>query len=165
MKVDTKKMSPMKKVAPDNMKDSPDSCLFHQNKYIEDGVSPLNKNGCHEEESDGGFWIRWIPTIFYTPVKCSQREKIEDKQRRKDTLDANGVEELNEAFAKLLINNKKEKEETKDCAEEKHNGDDDDDEQELVKEEKLGRYEIVRESETTARKIKMTRSYRLAEQD
>lgn len=169
MKVDTKKMTPMKKVAPDTLKDSPDSCLFHENKYIEDGASSLKKEN-HNEEQEGGFWIRFIPTIFYTPVKCSKRNSADAR-----TLDAKGVEDLNAAFSKLLISDKtdndkeeetkEEKEETKDDGETSQEGKSVEREAADDNEEKLGRFKTTAKSVKTSRKVEVMRSYRLVEEE
>ena len=177
MKVDTKKMTPMSKIAPETMKNSPDSCLFHKNKYIVDGASPLNEEE-KKDDSGEGSWIAWIPTLIFTPVKRSYRNKS------RDTLDTEGVEELNSAFAKLLIGDYKndndddsqlKKEETKDeeqaeekkdsvhDAKSKHEEPVDEDEKE--NREKLGRFVTTRKSEKTFRTNKVMRSYRLVDED
>lgn len=156
MKVDTKKMTPISKVSA--KKDSPDSCLFHENKYIEDGAAALHGA---KDESGKGFWIRFIPTIFYTPVKSSQRHT----DKRRETLDAKGVEDLNNAFAKLMIR-EEEKTEPQGNVEDKDTDADEKCCQESVskeQKEKLGRFQTKCKIKKSPKKVNVTRSYRLVD--
>ena len=163
MKVNTKTMTPISKVAPDTMKSAPNSCYFNPNKHIDDGASALKKISTNEDDDDDdstfGFVTRYLPTVFYTPVKSSSRFESEG------TVDADGVDALNKAFGKLLLKTKEE--EKSESADEKEKSaeatetsvDDNDDSNDG---KNLGRFNTRDTTHKSApKKVNVTRSYRL----
>lgn len=167
MKVNTKTMTPLNKIiAADTMKSVPDSCLFNPNKFIKDGATALNKaTGEDDDTTSFGTFIRYIPTIFYTPVKSSSR--LESK----GTLSADGVKDLSKAFEQLLINTnvKDEDEEKTETTEEEEKTAEDtetkievEDNHNDESEEKLGRFHTRDTTHKSApKKVDVLRSYRL----
>lgn len=120
---------------PSSSSSSSDSIFYHPNKFLSPGVgeAPFAHQQDEEQEQEQlqqqqqqqlGSWIRFLPTIVYTPVKSSFRTN----SRHDTTLDVEGVVDLNKAFQRLLITNQ-----------DAHDVDDDDDveaKQEEEKEEK-----------------------------
>ena len=160
-------MTPISKAAPDTMKSAPSSSYFSPNKYIEDGASTLNKVSGNKDDDDStlGFATRFIPTVFFTPVKSSSRFES------KGTVDANGVDDLNEAFGKLLLKTKEEEksqsaDENETSAEASETSVDDNDDtnegEDLTEGEDLGRFNTRDTTHKSApKKIAVIRSHRL----
>ena len=150
MKYDTKKLSPVQKVAASM--ESPDHGVYYNpNKCIPDGVSSLEK-----PTSTLGSFVQYIPVLVFTPVKTSSR-----LEPRKDAVDKDGMEALIQEFKSVTLGVEQEesKEESKE-EEEQGSWDSDDD----TRKEKLGRYETLADRHKSE-KVHVIRSYRLADEE
>ncbi|CAB9509210.1 expressed unknown protein [Seminavis robusta] len=84
MKLNTKKMTPLSKAFPDTFKDTPDSCLLHENENV-----PVGGGKPQDHDSDVGLTTGWSAKLVVTPLKaCSRHSSKQEHYVTSDELEA-----------------------------------------------------------------------------